>query len=232
MDVSNEAFRIDSKGNLTISGDFKFMGGNTTVESTLKENLVNYLGCIKENVVNEKLKAYLPLAGGTITGNLIGENDIKGNTFTIGEFSLNINSQGRLVIKNSTTGKGMTYWTNGQLDMPQNILFLAGYGVWASSSDNTKSYRILAGMASGDTQVNGATGTLLLGSINTTKVNIFSNTLVIDSSEISAAAPLTSTSTISCGSSPLATACARNITISSSAPSNPKVGDIWLEPVE
>lgn len=116
--MSNEAFRIDSKGNLTISGDFKFMGSSITTEDILKENLVNYLGCIKEDAVNEKLNAYLPLAGGTITGNLIGENDIKGNTFTIGKFSLNINSQGRLVIKNNTTGKGMTYWTNGQLDMP------------------------------------------------------------------------------------------------------------------
>lgn len=86
MDVSNEAFRIDSKGNLTISGDFKFMDGNTTVEDTLKENLVNYLGCIKEGAVNEKLKAYLPLAGGTITGNLIGENDIKGTLLPLVNF--------------------------------------------------------------------------------------------------------------------------------------------------
>lgn len=46
MDVSNEAFRIDSKGNLVITGNFTFAQGNYTdapAEATLKENFLIYL---------------------------------------------------------------------------------------------------------------------------------------------------------------------------------------------
>ena len=46
MDVSNEAFRIDSKGNLVITGNFTFARGNYTdapAEATLKENFLIYL---------------------------------------------------------------------------------------------------------------------------------------------------------------------------------------------
>lgn len=46
MDVSNEAFRIDSKGNLVITGNFTFAQGNylnAPAEATLKENFITYL---------------------------------------------------------------------------------------------------------------------------------------------------------------------------------------------
>lgn len=46
MDVSNEAFRIDSKGNLVITGNFTFTQGNYTAapaEAVLKKNFITYL---------------------------------------------------------------------------------------------------------------------------------------------------------------------------------------------
>ena len=46
MDVSNEAFRIDSKGNLVITGNFTFAQGNYTdapEEAVLKKNFITYL---------------------------------------------------------------------------------------------------------------------------------------------------------------------------------------------
>ena len=46
MDVSNEAFRIDSKGNLVITGNFTFAQGNYTnapAETVLKKNFITYL---------------------------------------------------------------------------------------------------------------------------------------------------------------------------------------------
>lgn len=44
--MSNEAFRIDSKGNLVITGNFTFAQGNYTdapAEAVLKENFLIYL---------------------------------------------------------------------------------------------------------------------------------------------------------------------------------------------
>lgn len=44
--MSNEAFRIDSKGNLVITGNFTFAQGNYTdapAEAVLKKNFIAYL---------------------------------------------------------------------------------------------------------------------------------------------------------------------------------------------
>lgn len=75
----NTAFRIDKEGNLSICGDLKFFQGeytNAPTEQQLKDNLRTYLGLESGN--------YLPLNGGTITGNL----EVNGN-FTLAGKSLN-----------------------------------------------------------------------------------------------------------------------------------------------
>lgn len=75
----NTAFRIDKEGNLSICGDLKFFQGeytNAPTEQQLKDNLRTYLGLESGN--------YLPLDGGTITGDLA----VNGN-FTLAGKALN-----------------------------------------------------------------------------------------------------------------------------------------------
>lgn len=58
MDVSNEAFRIDSKGNLIITGNLTFAQGsytNAPTETTLKSNLINYLDLQYEPLTNQQI---------------------------------------------------------------------------------------------------------------------------------------------------------------------------------
>ena len=58
MDVSNEAFRIDSKGNLVITGNFAFAQGdylNAPAEATLKENFITYLDLQYEPLTDQQI---------------------------------------------------------------------------------------------------------------------------------------------------------------------------------
>lgn len=58
MDVSNEAFRIDSKGNLVITGNFTFAQGNyfnAPAEATLKENFLIYLDLQYEPLTEQQI---------------------------------------------------------------------------------------------------------------------------------------------------------------------------------
>jgi hypothetical protein len=58
MDVSNEAFRIDSKGNLVITGNFAFAQGNylnAPAEATLKENFITYLDLQYEPLTEQQI---------------------------------------------------------------------------------------------------------------------------------------------------------------------------------
>lgn len=58
MDVSNEAFRIDSKGNLVITGNFTFTQGNYTdapVEAVLKKNFITYLDLQYEPLTEQQI---------------------------------------------------------------------------------------------------------------------------------------------------------------------------------
>ena len=56
--MSNEAFRIDSKGNLVITGNFTFARGNYTdapAEATLKENFLIYLDLQYEPLTEQQI---------------------------------------------------------------------------------------------------------------------------------------------------------------------------------
>lgn len=58
MDVSNEAFRIDSKGNLVITGNFTFAQGNYTdapEEAVLKKNFITYLDLQYEPLTDQQI---------------------------------------------------------------------------------------------------------------------------------------------------------------------------------
>lgn len=58
MDVSNEAFRIDSKGNLVITGNFTFAKGSYTsapTEAALKKNLITYLDLQYEPLTEQQI---------------------------------------------------------------------------------------------------------------------------------------------------------------------------------
>lgn len=58
MDVSNEAFRIDSKGNLVITGNFTFAQGNYTdapEEAVLKKNFITYLDIQYEPLTDQQI---------------------------------------------------------------------------------------------------------------------------------------------------------------------------------
>lgn len=58
MDVSNEAFRIDSKGNLVITGNFTFAQGNYTdapEEAILKKNFITYLDIQYEPLTDQQI---------------------------------------------------------------------------------------------------------------------------------------------------------------------------------
>lgn len=58
MDVSNEAFRIDSKGNLVITGNFTFAQGNYTdapAEAVLKKNFIAYLDLQYEPLTDQQI---------------------------------------------------------------------------------------------------------------------------------------------------------------------------------
>lgn len=58
MDVSNEAFRIDSKGNLVITGNFTFAQGNYTdapAETVLKKNFITYLDLQYEPLTEQQI---------------------------------------------------------------------------------------------------------------------------------------------------------------------------------
>ena len=58
MDVSNEAFRIDSKGNLVITGNFTFTQGNYTdapEEAVLKKNFITYLDIQYEPLTDQQI---------------------------------------------------------------------------------------------------------------------------------------------------------------------------------
>ncbi len=58
MDVSNEAFRIDSKGNLVITGNFTFTQGNYTAapaEAVLKKNFITYLDLQYEPLTEQQI---------------------------------------------------------------------------------------------------------------------------------------------------------------------------------
>ena len=58
MDVSNEAFMIDSKGNLVITGNFTFAQGNYTdapAETVLKKNFITYLDLQYEPLTEQQI---------------------------------------------------------------------------------------------------------------------------------------------------------------------------------
>lgn len=58
MGVSNEAFRIDSKGNLVITGNFTFAQGNYTdapEEAVLKKNFITYLDIQYEPLTDQQI---------------------------------------------------------------------------------------------------------------------------------------------------------------------------------
>lgn len=58
MDVFNEAFRIDSKGNLVITGNFTFAQGNYTgapAEAVLKKNFITYLDLQYEPLTEQQI---------------------------------------------------------------------------------------------------------------------------------------------------------------------------------
>lgn len=58
--MSNEAFRIDSKGNLVITGNFTFAQGtytNAPAEAALKSNLLTYLDLQYEPLTDEQIIA-------------------------------------------------------------------------------------------------------------------------------------------------------------------------------
>lgn len=58
MDVSNEAFRIDSKGNLVITGNFTFAKGSYTdapTEVALKKNFITYLDLQYEPLTDQQI---------------------------------------------------------------------------------------------------------------------------------------------------------------------------------
>ena len=58
MDVSNEAFRIDSKGHLVITGNFTFAQGNYTdapAETVLKKNFITYLDLQYEPLTEQQI---------------------------------------------------------------------------------------------------------------------------------------------------------------------------------
>ena len=56
--MSNEAFRIDSKGNLVITGNFTFAQGNYTdapAETVLKKNFITYLDLQYEPLTEQQI---------------------------------------------------------------------------------------------------------------------------------------------------------------------------------
>ena len=56
--MSNEAFRIDSKGNLVITGNFTFAQGNYTdspSETVQKKNFINYLDLQYEPLTEQQI---------------------------------------------------------------------------------------------------------------------------------------------------------------------------------
>lgn len=57
--MSNEAFRIDSKGNLIITGNFKFAKGtystSAPTEATLKKNFITYLDLNYEPLTEQQI---------------------------------------------------------------------------------------------------------------------------------------------------------------------------------
>ena len=56
--MSNEAFRIDSKGNLVITGNFTFAQGNYTnapAETVLKKNFITYLDLQYEPLTDQQI---------------------------------------------------------------------------------------------------------------------------------------------------------------------------------
>lgn len=58
MDVSNEAFRIDSKGNLVITGNFTFAKGsytNAPTDAVLKKNFITYLDLQYEPLTDQQI---------------------------------------------------------------------------------------------------------------------------------------------------------------------------------
>ena len=56
--MSNEAFSIDSKGNLVITGNFTFAQGNYTdapAETVLKKNFITYLDLQYEPLTEQQI---------------------------------------------------------------------------------------------------------------------------------------------------------------------------------
>ena len=56
--MSNEAFMIDSKGNLVITGNFTFAQGNYTdapAETVLKKNFITYLDLQYEPLTEQQI---------------------------------------------------------------------------------------------------------------------------------------------------------------------------------